>query len=182
MSPGPAPRIEAQERGRNMTQRRALVLGVGNLLLRDEGLGVQALERLRAVCDLPPEVETLDGGVRGLDLLPYLEGFADLLILDAVETGQAPGTLVRLEGEAIRAALAVKLSIHQVGLQEVLAASQLQGTVPERLVLWGMQPAVFDWGTDLTAAVAAQLDSLVTAAAGELETWGWQVGRARGTQ
>lgn len=159
---------------------KTLVLGVGNILLQDEGVGVQALERLRADYDVPPGVELIDGGVMGLDLLPCLDGVTHLLIIDAVESGQPAGTLIRLEGEAIRATLALKMSIHQVGLQEVLAAGTLQGMIPAHIVLWGMQPACFDWGTDLSAVVAAQLDPLVEAVAAELDDWGLPT-RRRGT-
>ncbi len=157
------------------TKSRILILGLGNILLQDEGLGVRALERLTAKYRLPQEVRAIDGGVMGLDLLPYLEGVTDLLLLDAVQTGQPPGTLVCLEGEEIPAALAVKMSMHQVGLQELLALSQLQGTLPRRVVLWGMEPASLDPGLDLSPAVAAQLDNLVQAVVQELREWGVEV-------
>lgn len=149
-----------------------LVLGVGNILLQDDGLGVRAVERLAARCRLPDRVRLLDGGVLGLDLLPYLEGIAALLLLDAVQVGQPPGSLVRLEGDAIPAALARKMSMHQVGVQELLALAAFQGTLPDRVVLCGLEPASLDWGLALTPAVAAQLDALVDAALRELADWG----------
>ena len=151
---------------------RILVLGLGNLLLQDEGLGVRALERLAARYRLPSEVESMDGGTMGLDLLPYLDQDMQLLILDAVEADQPPGTLVRLEGEAIHAALSLKMSMHQVGLQELLALSKLAGTLPSRIVVWGMQPASLGWGLDLSPPVIAQLDNLVCSVARELGSWG----------
>jgi hydrogenase maturation protease len=156
-----------------------VVLGAGNLLLQDEGLGVHALRRLAERYILPPEVALIDGGVRGLDLLPLIEGVPRLLIVDAVGTSDPPGTLVRLDGPAIPAALALKMSMHQVGLQELLGVCALRGTMPARLVLWGMQPAVIDWGLDLTWTIADRLDTLVDAVAGELEGWGVAVGRRR---
>jgi hydrogenase maturation protease len=151
---------------------RTLVLGLGNLLLQDEGLGIRALERLAAHYRLPSTVEAMDGGTMGLDLLPYLDRDMQLLILDAVEADQPPGTLVRLEGEAIQAALSLKMSMHQVGLQELLALSELVGTLPSRIVVWGMQPASLEWGLDLSAPVIAQLDDLVCSVARELRNWG----------
>jgi hydrogenase maturation protease len=159
--------------------QKTRVLGVGNILLQDEGIGVQALECLRACYHLPRGVQALDGGVLGLDLLPYIEGVDNLLILDAIETGQAPGTLLRLEGDAIHARLALKMSIHQVGLQEVLATLALQGKLPARVVLWGVQPASLDWGVELSPAVAMRLNDLVDAAAAELCEWGLAVRRTR---
>jgi len=153
-------------------ERRILVLGLGNILLQDEGLGVRAVERMAARYQLPPDVQVMDGGVMGLDLLPYLEGISHLLITDAVQTGQPAGSLVRLEGEAIPAALQVKMSMHQVGLQELLALAGFQGTLPEQVVLWGLEPASLEWGLELSAPIAAQLDALADAAAGELRAWG----------
>ncbi len=151
---------------------RTLVLGLGNLLLQDEGLGVRALERLTAHYRLPSEVEAMDGGTMGLDLLPYLDPDMQLLILDAVEADQPPGMLVRLEGETIQAALSLKMSMHQVGLQELLALSELGGMRPSRIVVWGMQPASLGWGLDLSPPVTAQLDNLVCSVARELSGWG----------
>jgi len=153
-------------------ERRILVLGLGNILLQDEGLGVRAAERLAARYRLPPEVQVMDGGVMGLDLLPHLEEVSHLLITDAVQTGQPPGSLVRLEGEAIPAALSLKMSMHQVGLQELLALAGFQGTLPEQVVLWGLEPATLEWGLELSAPIAAQIDALVDAVVGELRAWG----------
>jgi hydrogenase maturation protease len=155
-------------------QRRVLVLGLGNTLLSDEGVGVQALDRLHARYELPG-VTLQDGGTMGLEALPYLEAATHVLVLDAVQTGAPPGTLVRLVGEAIPAIVALKLSMHQVGLQEALAMARLRGTLPSQLVLLGIVPAVLDWGLALSPAVAAQLDALVEAAAAELAAWGLAV-------
>lgn len=149
-----------------------LVLGVGNILLQDEGLGVHALRRLAERYHLPPSVAAVDGGVQGLDLLPMVEDCGLLLIVDAIETGLAPGAIVRLEGQAIPTALALKMSMHQMGIQEVLALGSLRGTLPARVVLWGMQPGKMDWGLELTPPVAAGLDEMVEAVAGELLAWG----------
>jgi hydrogenase maturation protease len=153
-------------------QRQALVLGVGNVLFEDEGLGVRALERLHARYLLPATVHTLEGGVLSLDLLPYLDLDTPLLIMDAVQTGMPPGHIVRLEGEAIARALGPRLSLHQVGLKELLAVAQLQGTLPPQVVLWGVEPARLGWGTDLSPAVSKALDALVDHVAAELRAWG----------
>ena len=151
---------------------RILLLGLGNLLLRDEGLGIRALDLLQTRYELPPEVACVDGGVLGLELLAYVEALDSLLVLDAVRSGQPPGTLVRLEGEAIPQTLSLKLSMHQVTLADILALSRLRGTTPPRLVVWGMEPAVLESGFGLSAGVEAQLDALVEAAVTELRQWG----------
>lgn len=157
--------------GESTDAPRTLVLGLGNILLQDEGVGVRAVQLLAAQEKLPKEVQTLDGGTRGMDLLPYLTGVDNLLILDAVQANQPPGSLVRLEGEAIHGALKIKTSMHQVGLQELLAVSKFRGTLPKRIVLWGIQPAVLDWGMELSPPVRAQLDRLVHNALAEIEAW-----------
>jgi hydrogenase maturation protease len=149
-----------------------LLIGVGNILLQDEGLGVRAVQHLTRRFRLPPEIEAIDGGVKGLDLLPYLEGKSAVLVLDAVQTDAPPGTLVRLEGDAIRAALSLKMSMHQIGIQELLAVAQFQGTLPPRVVVWGMEPGALEPGLSLSSAVADKLDALVNAAVAELREWG----------
>jgi hydrogenase maturation protease len=147
------------------------VLGVGNILLQDEGLGVRAVERLSARCDLPESVQLVDGGALGLRLLPLIEDTRSLLIIDAIASGRQPGSLVRLEGEAISGALALKMSMHQVGLRELLSVCQLRQTLPPRLVLWGMEPAAVDWGVELSPPVTAQLGTLVEVVVSELRAW-----------
>lgn len=149
-----------------------LVLGIGNLIMADDGAGVRAVQRLQRDYRFPAGVTVLDGGTLGLDLLPWLEGTEQLLMVDAVETGREPGTVVRLEGEELPLALKTKLSPHQVGLQDLLAVAELQGFSPQKMVLWGVQPAVLEMGTELSSAVAAQMDTLVDRVLAELAGWG----------
>jgi hydrogenase maturation protease len=151
---------------------RTLVLGLGNILMRDEGLGVRAVERLLERCDFPPEVEVLDGGTLGLDLLPYVEDADRLLVLDAIDMGAEAGTIDRLEGGEVPAFLSIKVSPHQMGLADLLAASRLRDRFPEELVLWGVQPAVVDVGLELSPVVEAQIDTLVDRVLVELSQWG----------
>ena len=154
---------------------KTLVLGLGNIIMRDEGLGVRACERLTRHYRLPDDVNVLDGGTLGLDLLPYLEGVTDLLIIDAVNAGAPPGSLVRLENEQIPQTLALKMSMHQVGLQELLAVMALRGQTPPRVVLWGMEPLILEPGLDLSEPVLANLDTLVASVVAELRSWGMPV-------
>jgi hydrogenase maturation protease len=151
---------------------QVLILGLGNMLLQDEGVGIAALQRLAANHEWPDHVTLMDGGVMGLELLPYLESADAVLLLDAVHTGAPPGTVVRLEGQEIPAVVALKMSMHQVGLQETLAMCRFRGTVPERMVLLGVVPAHLDLGLDLSPQVAAALPSLIGAALTELRNWG----------
>lgn len=140
--------------------------------MTDDGVGVRVVQRLADGYAFPPEVTVMDGGTLGLDLLSHLEGVDRLLIIDAMETGGPPGTIVRMTGEEIPIAFESKLSPHQMGLKDLLAVSLLRGVTPPEMVLLGVQPANIELGTDLTPEVEAQLDTLVDKALLELEKWG----------
>lgn len=148
------------------------MLGIGNLIMTDDGVGVRVVQRLTDEYRFPEGVTVMDGGTLGLDLLPHLEGVERLLMVDAVETGGPPGTVVRLSGEEIPVALQTKLSPHQMGLQDLLAVAELQGNRPAEMVLWGVQPESVELGMELTPAVAARLDQLVEKVLAELAAWG----------
>lgn len=159
---------------------RTLVLGVGNLLLSDEGVGLRVVERLVTTYQIPEEVQVLDGGTLGLDLLHYLES-ADgrpvdhLLIIDAVEMGEPPGTLRRLEGDQVPSFLSVKMSPHQVGIPDMLFAAKLRDLYPRNVVLWGVQPGSLEVSLELSPPVVAQVGVLVEKALVELSAWGYDL-------
>ena len=157
--------------------KKTLVLGLGNVLLSDEGVGVRVVERLLEGHGFPPEVQVLDGGTLGLDLLPYVEGTDRLLVVDALELGAKPGTLARLEGDQVPAFFSPKVSVHQMGLVDLLAAARLAGYELEKLVLWGAQPGKMDVGLELSPAVSAQVEPLVEKVLAELKAWGIQTTR-----
>ena len=149
-----------------------LVLGIGNLVMSDDGIGVRVVQLLGERYRFPADVSILDGGTLGLDLLPRLEGVERLLVVDAVETGKASGTLVRLAGEDVPMALEIKVSPHQMGLKDLLAVAMLQGFLPRQMVLWGVQPDLIEMGMELSEDVAAQLEPLVDRVLTELAGWG----------
>ena len=149
-----------------------LVLGLGNLLMSDDGLGSRVIEALEKEGLGSSEIRLLDGGTLGLDLLPRLEGIERLLIIDALQMGVAPGTLVRLEGEEVPRAFANKLSVHQMGLQDLLAVAELQGNLPQELVVIGVQSAIIEMGMELSPAVAAAFDEVLEAVRQQLAVWG----------
>lgn len=153
---------------------KTLVLGLGNILLSDEGIGVHVIHLLRERYLFPQEVEVMDGGTLALDLLPYVEDAGRLLIVDAVRMDAPSGTVVRLEGEEVPAVLTLKYSPHQMGLSDLLAAARLLGRSPAEIVLWGVQPASLDVGLDLSPVVAAQVETLVQNVLAELHRWGIQ--------
>lgn len=149
-----------------------LILGIGNLIMTDDSAGVRIIHLLQERYRFPESVAVIDGGTLGLDLLPYLDGIKRLLIVDAVETGGPPGTLVRLVGEELSLAFRTMLSPHQVGLRDLLLVARLQGFAPAEMILLGIQPGDIDMGTELTPAVAAQQEKLVDGVVTELAAWG----------
>ncbi len=157
---------------------RVVVLGLGNLLRRDEGLGIRAMERIQARYILPEAVALVDGGTLGLDLLSYLEEAERVLILDAILTDGPPGTLMRVAGDAVPAFFGMHTSPHEIALADLLAVTRLRGTEPGELVVWGMQPAALELGWELSEPVAAHLDRLADAAVAELQRWGLGITRA----
>jgi hydrogenase maturation protease len=152
---------------------KTLVLGLGNILLRDEGVGVRVVERLLEQYDFPEGVRVLDGGTLGLDLLPYVEAASRLLVVDAVQARKPPGTLVRMVGDEIPMFLdASKVSPHQEGLQDLLAVAMLKGYLPDEVVFWGVQVESLGVGLDLSDTVAGRLDALAGEVLAELARWG----------
>ena len=154
------------------TAPTVLILGIGNLVMSDDGVGVVVVQRLQREYRLPPQVDVMDGGTLGLDILPRLEGIERLIVVDAVETGGKPGTCVRLAGDDIPLALETKISPHQMGLKDLLTVALLMGHAPREMVLVGIQPGSIEMGTDLTPDVAAQVDSMLAAIMHELRSWG----------
>lgn len=154
---------------------KTLVLGVGNKLMSDEGVGVHVIERLAAGYVISEEVQMLDGGTLGMDLLYYLEGIENLLLVDAVETHKKAGTIIRLEGEEVPAFLALKISPHQIGVPDMLAAARFKDLYPKRLILWGIQPELLEIGVDLSPLIESKVDVLVENMVEQLKAWGHNV-------
>ncbi|MGO9832075.1 MAG: HyaD/HybD family hydrogenase maturation endopeptidase [Myxococcaceae bacterium] len=150
-----------------------LVLGLGNLLCQDDGVGVAAVARLLARYDAAPGVRVLDGGTLGLSLLPTLESADTVLIVDAIRAEGPPGTLVRLEGEAVAHAAEHRLSVHQVGVSDLIGAARWQGCLPGRLLLLGVVPESMELGVERSAAVEAALPGLVELVAKECALLGY---------
>ena len=140
-----------------MTGGDPLVLGVGNVLLRDEGVGVAVVRGLVETGELPAGTQVVDGGTLGLDLLPMIGAAGSLVMVDAVNLGRAPGSVAVLRGDALHGALANHVSPHQVGVGDLIAVARLTGTLPERVALVGIQPGAVEVGLDLTPAVAAAI-------------------------
>lgn len=150
---------------------RRVVLGLGNLLNRDEGLGVHALRALGERLGPDPDVELVDGGVLGLNLLPVVESSSHLLVLDAVDVGGPPGVVVELGREEIPLLQGIKLSEHQVTFQEVLGLASVRGRLPGTLHLLGAQPDDLAVGLEVSPAVAGAIPRVVERAVELLSRW-----------
>jgi hydrogenase maturation protease len=137
---------------------RILVLGIGNLLLGDEAVGVRIVEALEQRYQLPAHVEVLDGGTSGMELMEVMANRDHLIVADAVLTGSAPGSVVVLHDEEIPALFTRKVSPHQLGLSDVLMALRLTDEFPQRLTLVGVVPQSLEPGIGLTTAVSQAIE------------------------
>ncbi|HET9708521.1 MAG TPA: HyaD/HybD family hydrogenase maturation endopeptidase [Gemmatimonadales bacterium] len=147
-----------------------VVIGLGNPLVGDDGLGLAALEQLRSR-GTARDVELVDGGTWGLSLLPVIESAARVLLLDAIDAGGSPGTLHILRRADLPRYLATRISPHEVDLQDVLALAELRGTLPHETVAIGLQPGRVETGCDLSDAVRNRLGELVDAVEHQLAAW-----------
>jgi hydrogenase maturation protease len=151
----------------------ALILGLGNLLLSDEGVGIHVLRHLEQGCDFTPGVELVDGGTTGLDLLDLFRKHQDILLIDALFVPDAaPGDIHILHNDAILAALSKKISMHHLGISDVLALAQLLDYRPRNLVLIGVVPGNLELGTELSSPVAQRLLEILDRIRDILSDWG----------
>jgi hydrogenase maturation protease len=158
-----------------------LVLGVGNILLRDEGVGVMLIEALEQEFAIPDGVELLDGGTAGIELLDHIRARELLIIVDAMRNGFSPGTVYRVAGEDVPAAFMTNISPHQLGISNLLATARLTDCLPARLVLFGIEPEEIATGLGLSARVDQGLGKLISAIVRELAENGCHLER-RGSE
>jgi hydrogenase maturation protease len=149
-----------------------VVIGLGNPLMGDDGLGLAALTVLREQWRFEPPVTLVDGGTWGLTLLPMLEDAGRVLFLDAIRSGATPGQVVVVPRDRLPRILTTKVSPHQIDLREVLALGELRGTLPADILAIGVEPAEVRMQTELSAPVAAALPALLERVIAVLGTWG----------
>jgi hydrogenase maturation protease len=147
------------------------LIGLGNILLRDEGVGVHAANTIKQRYTFSPEVEIIDGGTMGLDLLPIFEGRDKVLIVDAVDFGKEPGHIGIIENDDIPSVLNSKLSVHHINLSDVLFAAKLIDISPSEMCLIGIQPQSIDVGLDMTDEIKGKIETLIDAVIGKLKEW-----------
>ena len=151
---------------------RIIVLGVGNILLSDEGVGVRAVEKLQRDFVLPAGVEIIDGGTTGMEMLEDLACAGHIIIVDAVRSGNAPASIVRLAGEQVPVFFRTKLSPHQIGLSDVLATLELTGEQPGGVTVIGVEPVSLETAMALSPQVEALLPEVVSLVVAELRQLG----------
>jgi hydrogenase maturation protease len=156
----------------NASELKVVVLGVGNLLMSDEGVGVHTLAAFEKDFSVPDNVRLVDGGTSTNELLGDLEDLDHLIVVDAVSAGLAPGGLVRLEGSAVPAAFTTKLSPHQVGISDLLATLTFMGRAPKNVVLLGVEPLRLTLDMTLSPTVAARVPELCAQLVVELQKIG----------
>jgi hydrogenase maturation protease len=155
-------------------EKRITVLGIGNILNSDEGVGVHVVRAMQVEAHRAPDVAFLDGGTLGLNLLTPVEGASHLLILDAVDADQPPGTLIELAKEEIPLFGGVRMSQHQLTFQEVLGLALIRDKFPGKLYLIGVQPASLEIGTELSPQVVAVLPRILKRAWDVVGEWSCQ--------
>ena len=149
-----------------------LIIGMGNVLMQDEGVGVRAVEELECRYHIPEGVEIMDGGTAGTELLAPMRRKKHLIIADAVNTGAPPGTLVRLEDEQVPAFFETKISNHQLGVSDLLALLRVGGDAPRHVTIIGMVPHLLENKLGLSRKAEAGLEQMVKMLVGELENTG----------
>ena len=166
MTAEPAPQSDHDRIG-------VLVLGLGNVLLGDDGLGAAAVARLERDYHLPPEVQLEDGGTLGLSLLELLTRSDHVILVDAVQADSPPGTLIRLDGDDVSDAVRDRLSPHQIGVADLLDAARLIDRYPRTVTLLGLVPELIDLAVCRSCAVDDKLDELITAVVREVCSLGY---------
>jgi len=149
-----------------------LVLGLGNVLLSDEGVGVHVVEAMEDAYVLPSEVEILDGGTSGMDLLDTIAGRDHLIVADAIRSDKPPASILKLTGDEVHAFFQNKISPHQLGLCDLLASLALSDEAPERVTIVGVVPANLELGTELSPIIAEARDAVVEMIVGILREAG----------
>jgi hydrogenase maturation protease len=140
--------------------KQTLILGIGNVLMKDDGIGVHVVRRIKDT-DLPPDVEVMDGGVLGLNLMYYIEGRKKVIVIDAVSVGNPPGTIYRFTEKALLEKKELLRSAHGVDFYDVIKTAEFLGTKPEEVVFLGIEPEVVDEGMELSPSVAKRIPRVI---------------------
>lgn len=153
--------------------KKITILGIGNTLYSDEGVGVHILPLLQEILKdkSEEEVEIIEGATDGMRLLGPVEDTDYLIIIDAINAGKEPGTIICIKNDDIPAYFGIKMSIHQVGFQEVLFAARIRERLPEEMIMFGIQPESLKLGVELTSTVNDRLVDLANQIKDQVDIW-----------
>lgn len=152
------------------------ILGVGNILLSDEGFGIHLLRYLEEHFHFPPEVELMDGGTAGIYMAPFLEECNPVLIIDIIARDDTPGTIHTFNKTDIKAnSMGLRLSPHQLGLLEMVDICELRGAAPEKLFFFTIVPQSLATGLDLSPCLKQQLKPMAQKIINQLGQLGCQI-------
>lgn len=152
-------------------ENKITILGIGNSIFSDEGVGVHILPVLEEIFGNDPGIEIIEGSTDGMKLLGPVEDTDHLIVIDAINAGKPGGTIIKLEGEEIPAYFGIKMSIHQLGFQEVLFAAKLRERFPKNIVMIGMQPTSLELGVQLTEVNQSKLVDLAEVVRQQVMRW-----------
>ncbi|MHC4157557.1 MAG: HyaD/HybD family hydrogenase maturation endopeptidase [Planctomycetota bacterium] len=167
--------LEVIQEQKRCKSRRILILGLGNILLKDEGIGVHVVGELQEQ-NLAGNVEVIDGGTAGLDILLLQEGLDKLVVIDALKAGGKPGTIYRAQfsgkdrlTEVFSREEGSKISLHQIGLLDALAAARRMNCAPKEIVVIGVEPGEVDYGLELTDEIKQRVPEIVNVVLKEIK-------------
>ncbi len=150
------------------------IIGIGNTLYSDEGVGVHLIPYLEKALSGFDRVEIIEGATDGMRLLEPVEDADYLIVIDAINAGRPAGELITIKNEEIPKYYGVKMSVHQIGFQEVLLAADLQERLPKEMIMFGIQPASLDLGLELSDIVKGKLPELVANVVNQVQQWSEQ--------
>ena len=162
-----------------MSKPHILVLGVGNILLGDEGVGVRVVERLQERYTFSDDVEFVDGGTAGLELLSFLDDKEHLIIIDAIIGEEAPGTVKKMMLQDPPAFFQNRISPHQLGLSEMMSCAAMTDNLPAHISLYGVIPVTLETGLELSDEVAAVVEDITLQVVQDLHSLGVDISERR---
>lgn len=141
---------------------RTLILGVGNPLMADEGIGIEAVRVLNERFKFPENIELVDGGTKGLELLRFFDDVKNLIIIDAIfVSGKSAGEIVLIEKDRVKYYLKSKMSVHDIGLEDLFSVLEFTGKMPENVLIIGMVPEKIEFSYGLSDTVKGKMEELI---------------------
>jgi len=150
-----------------MPADKTLIIGIGNMLCCDEGVGVQVIQQMEFM-ELPDHIELLDMGTSTMDLITHLEGVKKLIVIDAMKTGGTPGEIHKCKPEDLMPKEEEPISLHEMGLLETLTMAKQMGMEIDTVII-GVEPQVIDWGLELSAEVKKKIPAIIEAVLEEIK-------------